>query len=68
MIRTEGKIKQGLDGCDSIMDATAMITLSRFLSILPSDVSPFVLRRNEKSAIEAAHMASEFRALALMEG
>ena len=59
----EGKIKRGLDGCDSIMDATAMITLSRFLSILPSDVSPFVLGRNPMSAMEAAHMASEFKAL-----
>ena len=27
VIRIEGKIKRGLDGCDSIMDATAMITL-----------------------------------------
>ena len=63
VIRIEGKIKRGLDGCDSIMDATAMITLSRFLSILPSDVSPFVLGRNPKSAMEAAHMASEFQAL-----
>ena len=40
-----------------------MITLSRFLSILPSDVSTFVLGRNPKSAMEAAHMASEFQAL-----
>ena len=40
-----------------------MITLSRFLSILPSDVSAFVLGRNPKSAMEAAHMASEFQAL-----
>ena len=63
VIRIEGKIKRGLDGCDSIMDATAMITLSRFLSILPSDVSTFVLGRNPKSAMEAAHMASEFQAL-----
>ena len=63
VIRIEGKIKRGLDGCDSMMDATAMITLSRFLSILPSDVSPFVLGRNPKSAMEAAHMASEFQAL-----
>ena len=40
-----------------------MITLSRFLSILPSDVSTFVLGRNPKSAMEAAHMAPEFQAL-----
>ena len=45
------------------MDATAMITLSRFLSILPSDVSTFVLGRNPKTAMEAAHMASDFQAL-----
>ena len=63
VIRIEGKIKRGLDGCDSIMDATAMITLSRFLSIFPSDVSTFVLGRNPKSAMESAHMASEFQAL-----
>ena len=63
VIRIEGKIKRGLDGCDSIMDATAMITLSRFLSILPSHVSPFVLGRNPKSAMEAAQMASEIQAL-----
>ena len=63
VIRIEGKIKRGLDGCDLIMDATAMITLSTFLSILPSDVSTFVLGRNPKSAMEAAHMASEFQPL-----
>ncbi len=63
VIHIEGKIKQGLDGCDLIMDATAMITLFRFLSILPSDISTFVLGQNPKSTMEAAHMASEFHAL-----
>ena len=60
MIRFEEKFKRGMEGCTSILDLVSILSMSKFLSILTPECRTYVLGRNPKDGITAAHLAEEF--------
>jgi hypothetical protein len=60
MIRIEEKFKRGLEGCKTHFDYVSTMSLSKFISILPAECRTYVLGRNPKDGMTAAHLAEEF--------
>ena len=60
MIRIEQKFKRGLEGCSTYFDYSTTLFLSKFTSLLSADCKTYVLGRNSKDGMAAAHLADKF--------
>ena len=60
MIRIEEKFNRGLEGCSTHFDYITTLSLSKFTSLLSADCKTYVLGRNPKDGMAAAHLADEF--------
>ena len=60
MIRIEEKFKRGLEGCETRFDYVSTLSLSKFISLLPAECRTYVLGRNPRDGMMAAHLAEEF--------
>ena len=60
MIHFEEKFRRGMEGCTTILDLVSILSMTKFLSILTPECCTYVLGRNPKDGIAAAHLAEEF--------
>ena len=60
MIRIEEKSNRGLECCSTHFDYIITLSLSKLTSLLSADCKTYVLGRNPRDGMDAAHLADEF--------